>query len=501
MSEPDQGVVGTVAVDDEGIVTHCHEAVADLFDADAGAVVGEPSSALDPDLAAVGNPDEEPRELRRGGHRYAVRVEPLDDREGRDRGRTLVVVDVTDRRRLERDLAEARGELRLVARLNEVVRDVNAALLSGGTREAILEAAAGRLADSDLYDAARAVGGTVPAAASVEGGTTPVTDTGTSGAPEDAGAATAVEGSPPERRRALPVYEDAEAVPVDAAVPADAPEATGGQWTAVPVTHGRTAYGSVALVTTREDAFGDRELAVLEDLGRQVGHAINAAEKERLLVSDAVQELELVATGGDPLAAASRAADCTLRVEGLLPVDRDGIVAYCSVEGTSVHEGFAALSRVDGITRLRPLDDSLVEIQLGEATLVVPLREVGARLETVVAEEGACRVVAQVSPDADVRAVVDRVQRSVPAAELRSKRREENVRTGSVGEPVPLELTEGLTDRQVETLQAAYSAGYFEWPRESSAEDLAEEMGVTSPTVLDHLRKAENAVLRELLEE
>jgi predicted DNA binding protein len=58
-----------------------------------------------------------------------------------------------------------------------------------------------------------------------------------------------------------------------------------------------------------------------------------------------------------------------------------------------------------------------------------------------------------------------------------------------------------LTDRQREVLEAAYQAGYFAWPRESTAEEVADALGLSSPTVHGHLRKAEVVILSALLDD
>jgi predicted DNA binding protein len=61
-------------------------------------------------------------------------------------------------------------------------------------------------------------------------------------------------------------------------------------------------------------------------------------------------------------------------------------------------------------------------------------------------------------------------------------------------------VLEDLTDRQRDALEAAYRAGYFAWPRESTAEDVAESLDLTSPTLHSHLRKAESVILSRLLD-
>jgi predicted DNA binding protein len=55
-----------------------------------------------------------------------------------------------------------------------------------------------------------------------------------------------------------------------------------------------------------------------------------------------------------------------------------------------------------------------------------------------------------------------------------------------------------LSERQREVFELAREQGYYEWPREVSAAELAEELGVTKATTLEHLRKAEVKVIGSL---
>jgi predicted DNA binding protein len=56
-----------------------------------------------------------------------------------------------------------------------------------------------------------------------------------------------------------------------------------------------------------------------------------------------------------------------------------------------------------------------------------------------------------------------------------------------------------LTDRQAAALAAAVELGYFDTPRRASAEDLAEKLGISPSTAVEHLRKAEKKVLENYL--
>lgn len=52
-----------------------------------------------------------------------------------------------------------------------------------------------------------------------------------------------------------------------------------------------------------------------------------------------------------------------------------------------------------------------------------------------------------------------------------------------------------LTSRQRQAYELARKRGYYEWPREASVQELADELGVSKTTFLEHLRSAENHLL------
>ena len=56
-------------------------------------------------------------------------------------------------------------------------------------------------------------------------------------------------------------------------------------------------------------------------------------------------------------------------------------------------------------------------------------------------------------------------------------------------------LAEELTERQRASLKAAYEAGYFASPRQSTAAEIADSMDVTAPTFSYHLRAAQAKLL------
>lgn len=65
-------------------------------------------------------------------------------------------------------------------------------------------------------------------------------------------------------------------------------------------------------------------------------------------------------------------------------------------------------------------------------------------------------------------------------------------------ELVPVDVRQ-LTGRQQEVLETAHEMGYFAYPREANASDVADELGIESSTFTEHLNAAQSKLLGELL--
>jgi predicted DNA binding protein len=86
---------------------------------------------------------------------------------------------------------------------------------------------------------------------------------------------------------------------------------------------------------------------------------------------------------------------------------------------------------------------------------------------------------------------MDAVQDAYPEATMLRRRQ---VTTETDRSRPTSALLDDLTDRQRTTLEAAYHAGFFNWPRDASGEDVADSLQVSPPTFHQHLRKAEQKV-------
>lgn len=78
---------------------------------------------------------------------------------------------------------------------------------------------------------------------------------------------------------------------------------------------------------------------------------------------------------------------------------------------------------------------------------------------------------------------------------------EVGLRLLGTGDYVPTDdgLYAQLTERQREILAAAVEVGYYEEPRQANYQDIADELGISTGTVGEHLRKIESTVLKGVL--
>ncbi|MFB6116978.1 bacterio-opsin activator domain-containing protein [Halosegnis sp.] len=263
---------------------------------------------------------------------------------------------------------------------------------------------------------------------------------------------------------------------------------------AVPLTHDGTDHGALVIVpATATDGHERRALAAF---GGRVAGTLAAVEWKRLLLADAVLELELQVSEVDSLfASASAALDCTLTVEGLVPLDGESLLYYVSVEDAATEETLTRVEDAAASARLiaAASDASLLEVTADGNSFPGAFIAQGANVTALRAAGGTVELTCETAPSADVRALVEGVRESYPGTRLLAKREVERaVRTPTEFQQA---LAERLTDKQRSVLQAAYHAGYFDWPRGSTAEELADSIGVSSPTLHNHLRRAQRKLL------
>ena len=279
---------------------------------------------------------------------------------------------------------------------------------------------------------------------------------------------------------------------------------------AVPLAYKGTSYGVLCLLCDRDERGGEEESPVATDhyrralvrLGGVVGRSLASFRWHDLLHSDTV--LELTFETSDATAFPVRltdALDCHVELDSTVTTD-DALLIYVDVDGSTPHDVADVTGDVEGIEDTRVVETREDGCTLGfvvtGSSPAYTLTDHGATVRAASASGGELRIVADVPTGTDVRPLADGLRRSFPDASLVAKR---EVDRDPDSETSFRDDVEGrLTDRQRATLKAAYHGGYFDWPREITAEELADAMDVSSPTLHNHLRKGQRALLDGLFD-
>lgn len=440
-----------------------------------------------------------------GDRLYEGRVVPIDEPVDGQRAVVWLARDVTERARRERELRRRHDRLETINQINGVVRRVIHTLVEAPTRDEIERAVCDQVVESGLYCGAWIGEPTSDAGVDYRTGAGDATSF------LEAVSEVAVE----NHERLLEAVMETETVqtatrllesgdpPVPEPLRSAIREHEIRSAIAVPITHDGTVYGVLAVVARRDDAFSDSEQAAFRLLGETIGFAINAVKNRRLLFADAAIELEFRIDGGDSFSLnLTERIDCSCTLEWAGTTTDGKVYQYVTFEGIDGESVLEYAADDDSIEKCRLIHDGddrcTVEMRLTES-VVRSLTNHGATIRDVSVRDGIATTVVEIPRDADVRRFVDVVQTIYGNAELTARR--EVDRPIHTADERRERILDSLTDRQFTALRLAYYAGYFDWPRGSTGEEIAETMDVSPPTMHQHLRKAQHELLSEFFEE
>ncbi len=403
----------------------------------------------------------------------------------------------TNLRARDAELETQNRRLKRQVNINEVIRGVDEALVDGTTRTEIEQSVCERLVSEGPYRFAW-IGGFDPATDDV----TPRTWAGEDGEYLDTIGTDASEPSSQALDCSEPVIVSRVSDRLhdepwrEAALRRDFRSVV-----AVPLVYENYTYGVLAVYGEDSDTFGETERPVFAELGETIANAINGIEtKQSLLGDDAVRLKLRLDDETSPLVSLSHSLDCTIRLEGVTTWTADGLRAFLTV--ASVHSATVdtTLDQAVAVADYRHVgerDSDVYEVEFADQTVLGTLLEHGGRPRDLTVEDGQMDLVVDVSHDIHVRELVDVVRATYPTTELvarkdvtRELRSEQQLRSDVLGD---------LTDRQREVLTTAHLSGYFERPRESTGQDIADALGISQPAVNRHLRVAQRTVFDWLL--
>ena len=187
-----------------------------------------------------------------------------------------------------------------------------------------------------------------------------------------------------------------------------------------------------------------------------------------------------------------------IEVESVVSLPDEATVQYMGTADLSASEFVTAVEEVPHYVDVRLLSTidgySRIEARAESETVSEVFQSLGGNPRAIVISPDEVRFLGELPGDVDHRLAADGIRRFHPGAELVS---EELVYSPHLLYDV---VADALTDRQLATLDAAYFSGYFDTPRTSTGDELADRFGVTRQTFNQHLRKAQRIVFKHLFE-
>lgn len=419
---------------------------------------------------------------------------------------TQAALDRADRERTlqehEARLAEQNESLERLNRINGVIRRIDQGLVQASSREEIERVVCDELGGTGPYQFAWI--GTYDAARGV---VKPQTKAGSSERYLDAVYTDELdEETPAEVAARTGEVQAVEAVFADPPLSVWRQEALRRGYRSVvslPLAYADAAYGVLTVYSNQPGVFDDLERQVLEELADTVAHAIDAVEDAGAPVGGSAVELEFEVDADEaaPLVQLAAAVDGEVTFRGAVPRSDGSLGCLFAVRGAptaTVLDASRVSAGLRDVAVVAESDDgALFRSTLDEASALSRLLDYGAAVRSLRADATGGRVRVELPEDADVDAFAETLATHYAGAELVARRRRE----ASTGRRLRAEVFAELTDRQREVLQLAYAAGFFKWPRESTAEEVADVVGVSQPTVSRHLRVSERKLLSLLFDD
>ncbi|MFB6223969.1 MAG: PAS domain-containing protein [Haloarcula sp.] len=431
---------------------------------------------------------------------------PVIGDDGIHYGRLSVFRDVTECKERERTLAQQRDELAQLQRLNTLVREIIQALQDTATRDGIETAVCEHLTDSDLYQTVWI--GRRSESTDQSMGIIPQTAVGV----DDAYLEGIQGGEPGPAKRAL---QSGDVQVIDEIATADRfPEYRRDtalahdhhSLAAVPLITGQATYGVLVVYAPQSHTISIPEKEVLAGLGQSIALAIQRVHSRRSLTAETVVALDLCIPDAEfPFATVSSDLECELTLERRIPIDNGRTIYYIRVDGADPTQVCgqlkdSSLVADSSVVRAEETNEPpLIETHLEESYRLPldVLTDHGASMKSAHAVDGDITLSVELPPEVDIQSVLMDLREIVPDIRVVSKHHVDRPITTVAG--MQNTLADQLTPKQEASLMAASARGYYEWPRDTTVEELADTFDISSPALHYRLRKAHQTVITTLL--
>ncbi|WP_411967328.1 bacterio-opsin activator domain-containing protein [Haloferax sp. YSSS75] len=242
------------------------------------------------------------------------------------------------------------------------------------------------------------------------------------------------------------------------------------------------------------------EGGLVSELGETVGYALASTKRAAGMLTERRTRVQ-VQLGGDRLSISrlARRVDHSVELTGVLPQSDGSVIAFV-ITDADPDVVVDAGSDLATSARLLSEDDAgnLFELRLPRESLFETLYASEAILRELHSTGTQTTLTVDVPERVRVRSFVDTLDSDYPGTGLLSRR----MLTDGAESPKTFQwkIREAWTDRQAESIRAAHLAGFYEWPRRSTAEALAGTFDISPPTFQYHLRAAERKLVEQVFD-
>lgn len=272
----------------------------------------------------------------------------------------------------------------------------------------------------------------------------------------------------------------------------------------VPAEYQNRVRGGIVLFSDEEIELTDRERSTLLEVGAAVGNAIDSLQTRELVNTDSVVEIEMeIRDKNDVLVDLSARHGCRVQVNGVHLNSGGSIACYLTISYHSSEELMGFLAEREGVEKYQVMDDSgediLFQCHVSDSSILLDVVEATAGPVDFFIDDGVGNLKVQMPPSVNIHSVFEAIKKDFEDTKLVSKKNT-NTPYQSIGR-FRGAVDDRLTQRQDEVLTTAFKAGYFNWPRKSTAEEVAEMLDLAPSTLHEHLREGQRILVETYLEE
>lgn len=271
----------------------------------------------------------------------------------------------------------------------------------------------------------------------------------------------------------------------------------------VPLSFDEFSAGVLTVYASEPDTFGELERNVFTELGGSIANSILAVNTQQALHAEKLVELRIRLGSDSFFTRITREAGCGIEYEGVASAGEDQSRLFFTTSGADPDTVLGVLDELVSVTEAVLVsesgDECLFEVIVTGETMPARIARYGARLGSLQGTGDEIEIVVDVPKTTEVREFLRMLDGEYSDVELLARRDVE--RSLQTRQRVLEYLLDRLTDRQLEVLRTAYYAGFFEWPRSSTGQEIAEMLDVSQPTVNRHLRLSQQRLLEGLFEE